>query len=83
MRFTTMLVAALIGWVALVPAMAGEARMPKTLEQSLLEEAPEELARAAREDGDPRLGALAFYHPSWHVPSATRPATSNRRWGRI
>jgi putative heme-binding domain-containing protein len=63
MRFTTMLVAALIGWVALVPAMAGEARMPKTLEQSLLEEAPEELARAAREDGDPRLGALAFYHP--------------------
>jgi putative heme-binding domain-containing protein len=53
----------LICLVVFLPALAGEPPMPKTLEQSLLEESPDELIRAAREDGDPRLGALAFYHP--------------------
>ncbi len=49
--------------LASLPAIAGEAPMPPTLQQQLLQEDPATLARAAREEGDPRLGAIVFYQP--------------------
>lgn len=59
LRFAWLLVAAVTasGRAAEPPAL------PPTLEQQLLKEDPAALARAARAEGDPGLGAIAFYQP--------------------
>lgn len=54
------------GWIFLamnVAAVAAQPPVPRTLEQRLLEECPDQLVQQARDEGDPRLGALAFFHP--------------------
>lgn len=56
----------LAGW-AILPidsaGLAAQPSVPRTLEQRLLEECPDQLVQQARDEGDPRLGALAFFHP--------------------